>query len=250
MSPQNVAACQKHKSRHSDGADDDAGRPTTAAVVDDGELVRGGNTKASGGDGEFIKFDVDCQNHKEKEADRDIRIRQYVTDESIVTRSHADVAECKDSVMSSHVEAASAEAVRYRRGCLLLGIDRVVGDDAVAVAAAAAAPETFQCGGNDDNCDDEDDDALDAHTYLTRYGIDHFGQSKGLCHEVVVEECVPCCRSCCSHGHGEDDKNKNGASSMAIVIGGLLVSAIRSEIFLYTLHVTAIVLGAVKEGKY
>jgi len=114
---------------------------------------------------------------------------------------------------------------RYRRGRLLLGTDRI--DHGT---------------GHEPGSNVEDDVTV---TYLTRYGIDHSEQSEGLCSEVILDECVPCCRGCCGHeDHDEDRKRRPMRSAV-----GILVAAIRSEIFLYTLHVTSIVLGAVKEGK-
>lgn len=87
--------------------------------------------------------------------------------------------------------------------------------------------------------------------YLTRHGVDLKTQSKGLCTEVLMNECVPCFRHCC--GHVEDGSNSGEQEekndSLILVTGRVFCLAVRSEIFLYTLHVLAIVLGAVKEGE-
>jgi hypothetical protein len=105
--------------------------------------------------------------------------------------------------------------VHCRRGCLVLGTNNV---ESVSQAINNA-----------------DSDGV----YLTNYGIDHERQSHGLCSEVFLDECSPCCRPC------RHERSSNALTNVAI---GVLASAIRSEIFLYSLHMLAIVLGAVKEG--
>lgn len=50
-------------------------------------------------------------------------------------------------------------------------------------------------------------------TYVTNYGIDHKGQSEGLCLEVLLDECIPCCRHCCRRRRDDDDEDENAATS-------------------------------------
>lgn len=74
-------------------------------------------------------------------------------------------------------------------------------------------------------------DAGRGNVYRTRYRIDHRGQRSELCHELMLEEMVPCC--------GEKPRRSCWYMIWAIM---------RSEAFLFTLHMTALVLGAVKEA--
>ena len=69
--------------------------------------------------------------------------------------------------------------------------------------------------------------------YTTRYYIDHAHQTKNLCSEVLLEDCVPCC-----HHH---NRNSGRVSIM-------VWSFISSEAFIYFLHVTSIVFGCFKEA--
>lgn len=82
------------------------------------------------------------------------------------------------------------------------------------------------------------DDADLVCTYRTRHRIDHEEQSRGICCEVLVEECVPCCHFA--------EKRRHGWTWSLLL--WLAWSAVSSEVFLYILHVSSIVLGAVKEG--
>jgi hypothetical protein len=65
--------------------------------------------------------------------------------------------------------------------------------------------------------------------YVTRYQIDHEEQTKELCGEAVFEECAPFC-------------NLEATRTPL----GWIWSFVRSELFLYSLHLMAIVLGAFK----
>ena len=68
-------------------------------------------------------------------------------------------------------------------------------------------------------------------SYELRYFIDLRTQSKHLDEEVMFDECLPCCNSRAERS-----------------IGGWFWAFIRSEAFLYSLHMTAILLGGLKEG--
>ena len=82
------------------------------------------------------------------------------------------------------------------------------------------------------SCDD------DTVIYVTQYGIDHDQQSDGLCREVMLEECAPCC---------DVTKRREHCNSWTIILW-LAWAIISSELFLYALHLTSIVIGALNEG--
>lgn len=94
-------------------------------------------------------------------------------------------------------------------------------------------------------------DENNSKLHITRYGIDHEQQLNGLCSEVMLEECFPFCTSCCEReqkgvvAHEEEEEFK----SRALVIGEFFCTFIGSEIVLYTMHVSTIIIGAVKEGR-
>ena len=74
-------------------------------------------------------------------------------------------------------------------------------------------------------------DAGYGNVYHTRYQIKHADQRTHLCRELLLEEMVPCC----------GDKARRS-------YGRLLWAFIRSEAFLFSLHMTALVLGVIKEA--
>jgi len=72
----------------------------------------------------------------------------------------------------------------------------------------------------------------DGEQYATRYLIDHVEQANGLDHIIVLDECVPCC----------DARQRRSVACF-------LWSVIRSEVFIFILHITSLFLGAFKESK-
>jgi len=71
----------------------------------------------------------------------------------------------------------------------------------------------------------------DDNMYTTRYYIDHKKQTQSICSDLMYEECFPCC-------------HRHSTRSLHTWFWALL----RSEILVYTLHVTAIVFGVAKEA--
>jgi hypothetical protein len=69
------------------------------------------------------------------------------------------------------------------------------------------------------------------NTYVTRYYIDHVTQRRNATRDVLHEECVPCC----------DQENRETAKLC-------LWNFIKSEAFLFSLHIIALALGAAKEA--
>ncbi|ELT92169.1 hypothetical protein CAPTEDRAFT_215030 [Capitella teleta] len=82
-----------------------------------------------------------------------------------------------------------------------------------------------------DGCLELGRDAGLGNVYHTRYRIRHEKQSEGVCGEMMKEEMFPCC--------GEKAKQSCGRFIWAII---------RSEAFLFSLHLTALGLGVVKEA--
>lgn len=82
-----------------------------------------------------------------------------------------------------------------------------------------------------DGCLELGRDAGLGNVYHTRYRISHEQQRTGLCVDLLEEEMAPCCgkkaRTSCGH---------------------MLWAIIRSEAFLFSLHMTALALGAIKEA--
>lgn len=88
-------------------------------------------------------------------------------------------------------------------------------------------------------------DDIDAATpqtaiYLTQYCIDHDQQSEGLCREVLLEDCVPCFNGKQMRLHCNSGK----------IVLWLIWAFVSSELLLYALHVTSIIIGALNEGDF
>ena len=71
-----------------------------------------------------------------------------------------------------------------------------------------------------------DENNGDSVIYVTRHTIDHVRQSVGVCREVMLAECVPCC--------DREAREKRNIGTGLII--WMLWSIIRSEIFIYGLH--------------
>jgi len=69
--------------------------------------------------------------------------------------------------------------------------------------------------------------------YVTRYRIDHEEQTGNLCSAVTVEECIPCCPC------GDEDEEEQRPVTFFWYL-------MRSELIMFTLHVSTIIFGVVK----
>ena len=72
-----------------------------------------------------------------------------------------------------------------------------------------------------------------SESYRTIFYTDHVRRTRQLCSEVLFDDCVPCCH--------RRSRRSGRLSVMAL-------SFLRSEAFIYFLHITSIVLGCAKEG--